>query len=192
MICGIAPTTNSTIAVIMAGKASIRTGMASKSPCASPVISCSAASSIIGRFSTSVCTICVTTRTIWGISVGAASAMPCASVTMICAAPSSTAGRLWIMPESSAVSICVPVSINCGSMETAVFTSPVMAPANASSAPSTPFTISVKAEMTSEMAGRNSARRLFFTPAMVSPSPASVSSSCACPSRDATSASLLR
>ena len=192
MICGIAPTINSTIAVIIAGRAAIRTGMAFKSPWASPVMSCNAASRIIGRFSIKVCTIWVTTRTICGTRVGTAAAMPWASVTMICAAPSITAGRLWMIPESSEVSICIPVSTNCGSMETAVFTSPVMAPAKASSAPSTPFTMSVKAEMTSEIAGRNSARRLFFTLEMVSPSPASVSSSCACPSRDATSASLLR
>lgn len=33
-----------------------------------------------------------------------------------------------MMPESSEVSICIPVFTNCGSMETAVFTSPVMAP----------------------------------------------------------------
>ena len=192
MICGIAPTINSTIAVMMAGRAAIRTGMALSSPWASPMISCSAASRIIGRFSIRVCTIWVTTRTICGISVGTAAAMPWASVTMICVAPSITAGRLWMMPESSEVSICIPVFTNCGSMETAVFTSPVMAPAKASSAPSTPLTMSVKAEMTSEIAGRNSARRLFFTLDMVSPSPARVSSSCAWPSRDATSASLLR
>ena len=192
MIWGIAPTINSTSAVMMAGKAAIRTGIASKSPCASPKISCRAASRIMGKFSIRVCTICVTTRTICGIRVGTASAIPCARVTMICAAPSTTAGRLWMMPERSEVNICIPVSTNCGSMETAVFTSPVMAPAKASSAPSTPFIISVKAEMTSEMAGRNSARRLFFTLEMVSPSPARVSSSCACPSLEATSASLLR
>ena len=36
MICGMAPTINSTIAVMMAGRAAIRTGMAFSSPWASP------------------------------------------------------------------------------------------------------------------------------------------------------------
>ena len=133
-----------------------------------------------------------TACTMAGTSVGSDSPMPAARVDTICTAASTIAGRLCMMPERRDASICVPVLTNCGSMATAVSTSPVTASANAVSAPSTPFTMSVNEETTSAMAGRNSACRLFFTLEMVSPSPASVSSIRAWPSLEATSASLFR
>ena len=52
--------TNSTIAKIMDGRASISTGIASSRPCANPMINCNAASKIIGRLSIRLCTMVMT------------------------------------------------------------------------------------------------------------------------------------
>ena len=80
MICGMESSKKVMMPLMISGRAAINTGIASRSPCASPVISCKAASRSIGRLSTSPCTMVTIACTAAGMSVGSASAMPVTSV----------------------------------------------------------------------------------------------------------------
>ncbi len=114
MICGIAERSPSINSVIREGSAATKTGTAFIIPCASPVISCNAASINIGIFSTSVCTIATTTSTIFGNNCGNASPIPFASARTICTAPSRRRGRTLISPSIKERIICVAASAIAG------------------------------------------------------------------------------
>ena len=156
--------------VIISGILSDSSGMPCSIPSAIYVSNCSPASTRDGANSSSDAPI---SWTIW---------------TM----PSSNIGRLSIMPWRIAWRTSTPKDKNSGSFSTSAVTILPIALERASSAPSTPFTRSLKAVTTLAMEGRNSANRLFFTLDTVSPSWASVSSSRIWFSRAWISASLFR
>ena len=111
IICGIAPMRKSTIPVIICG-ASMSTGRASRIPCASPVISCKAASKISDRLSTSVFTISTTTATICGTSCGIVSAMPLMSDSRISAPAETICGSSPTRAEIISVTILAMVGVS--------------------------------------------------------------------------------
>ena len=151
MICGIAESKPPINAVINDGSAATRTGIAFMIPCASPIISCNAASISNGIFSTSVCTIATTTSTIFGNNCGNAAPIPFASARTICTAPSRSRGRTLISPSTSERIICVAASAIVGNASTSpctraviIFTAAVLIVGRLAVSPSTsPNTISV-------------------------------------------------
>ena len=125
MICGIDARSPFTRLLITCGSAATRTGIALMIPCASPVISCNAASISIGILSISVCTNCVIIETIVGTSVGKACAIPVASVPIICKANSRKVGS--IVPSCSTMNVTSPSkpSENCCAAPSAPSSAPV-------------------------------------------------------------------
>ena len=101
--------------LIISGNAAIKTGSAASMPSANPMISCSAASSIIGRLSISPCTMVMMACTAVGISVGSACAMPVTSDTTICTAASMSNGRFSIRVLTMVITACSTAGISCGS-----------------------------------------------------------------------------
>ena len=101
--------------VMMAGRDSISCGRASRSPCARPRISCSAASSRSGRLSIKPCTMVVMASTAAGMSCGSASASPCTSDTIIWVAASMSSGRLSMIACVIVITACTAAGISWGS-----------------------------------------------------------------------------
>ena len=101
--------------LMISGSAAISTGSALRMPSASPMISCNAASSIIGKLLISPCTIVMIACTAVGIKVGSADAIPVTNDTTICTAASMSRGRFSISVLTMVITACSTAGINSGS-----------------------------------------------------------------------------